>query len=99
MVEKEPSRETAYGAFCAFDDRSEGVLSVGELNGIFCCLGEPLKKEEVDALMCELTYLSSNGKVKIDDLMDFLFNDEPIHIKGNDEALGVGQLQAGGKLK
>ena len=32
MVEKEPSRDTAYGAFCAFDDKSEGSLSVGEVN-------------------------------------------------------------------
>eukprot|EP00755_Sulcionema_specki_P033362 Sspe_Gene.100581::Locus_75264_Transcript_1_3_Confidence_0.667_Length_454::g.100581::m.100581 len=99
MVEKEPSRETAYGAFCAFDDRNEGVLSVGEIQGIWLCQGEPLKKEEVDALICEVQYLAENGKVRIDDLIEFLFSKEPIHVKGNNESLGVGQFSNQGKIK
>ncbi|KAJ9466269.1 hypothetical protein DIPPA_01069 [Diplonema papillatum] len=99
MVEKEPSRETAYGAFCAFDDRNEGYLSVNEVNGIFCALGEPLKPDEVNALMCEINYLGDAGRVNVEQLIDFLYSKEPIHIKGNDEALGVGQITSGGKLK
>ena len=95
MVEKEPTRDTAFGAFSAFDDKSEGTLGLGEINvcgnsdalricvlvhqhdthtqGIFCCLGEPLKPDEVAALMCEINYLAVNGKVRIDDLMEFFY--------------------------
>ncbi|KAJ9466268.1 hypothetical protein DIPPA_01083 [Diplonema papillatum] len=99
MVEKEPSRETALGAFSAFDDRSEGFLSVNEVNGIFCAMGEPLKADEVAALMAEIGFMAEGGRVSIDDLMDFLYGKEPVHVKANNETLGVGQIAAAAKLK
>eukprot|EP01065_Artemidia_motanka_P029239 TRINITY_DN35387_c0_g1_i1.p1 TRINITY_DN35387_c0_g1~~TRINITY_DN35387_c0_g1_i1.p1 ORF type:complete len:100 (+),score=29.00 TRINITY_DN35387_c0_g1_i1:52-351(+) len=99
MVEKEPSRDTAYGAFCAFDDHNTGSLSTAEVQAILLTGGEPLSREEVDALMCEIVHLSEGGKIGVEALCDFLYGKEPLHVKDNSEALGVGQLTAGGALK
>eukprot|EP01063_Lacrimia_lanifica_P026743 TRINITY_DN3654_c0_g1_i1.p4 TRINITY_DN3654_c0_g1~~TRINITY_DN3654_c0_g1_i1.p4 ORF type:complete len:111 (+),score=48.85 TRINITY_DN3654_c0_g1_i1:57-389(+) len=78
MAVEKPDRDTAFGALCAFDDKSEGFLSISTLQGIWGMGDTALKEDELAALMLELNAgIAENGKVTIDKLLEFLYSEEP----------------------